>query len=145
MNSFLADPHVIIIIAHLLPEHSPPFDLSIRISEFCLLAGNYLCEILEAITSKWLAGYLLKGLPEMVSHICLQYSLVVMFLLAMKQWKPSMTTVNNSPPIRHNPSRMFNKPYPILSRPSFRRNKATWASISKLSTNRTIKKAKKYL
>lgn len=81
----------------------------------------------------------------MVSHICLQYSLVVMFWLAMKQWKPSMTAVNSSPPIRHNPSRMFSTPYAIFSSPSFRRNKATWTNMSMLSTNRNIKKAKKYL
>lgn len=63
----------------------------------------------------------------------------------MKQWKPSMTAVNNSPPIRHNPSRMFITPYAILLKPSLCRNKATWASMRTLSTNRNIRKAKKYL
>jgi hypothetical protein len=52
MKSSLADPQVIVIPTHLLPDYFSLFDLSIRISEFYLLAGNNSCEILEAITSK---------------------------------------------------------------------------------------------
>jgi hypothetical protein len=76
MESAFADAEIVVV---LLPQRLPFLDFHLGVCEFDLGTADDAGEVLETVTPAWEEGYFLKGFPETVFHIRLQYSLVVTF------------------------------------------------------------------
>ncbi len=69
------------------------YHLDLRINQEWLALPKYFQEVFAEARPTSSIAYFEKGLPEMDSHASLQNSLVVMFLLDRKMWKPMRVPV----------------------------------------------------